>query len=419
MDILLKNRKLNGSVRIPSSKSLAHRYLICGALAKEPGSVISNVSMSEDILATINALTALGAKINVQNDVCTIEKCICNKGKVVINCNESGSTLRFMLPIALTVADEVEFIGRGRLLERPLTPYFDILDKQGISYKIDKDSLKIKGRLSGGRYEVPGNISSQFITGLLYLAVLSDQDVIIDVSTPLESINYVDITTHAFEFFGVRIERENNRFIIPGGRKFSKKTVPVEGDYSHAAFFLTAGALGNDVKVSGLRQNSLQGDKEILKILKETRANVTIDDLEIGVTADKLRPFEVDASNIPDLVPILAVLACGIKGQSKILNASRLRLKESDRLFTTANELNVLGASVIELEDGLVINGTGSLKSGTVKSHNDHRIAMALSIASTICTGNVIIKNAECVAKSYPLFFEHIISLGGKYEYVG
>jgi len=419
MDILLKNNKLNGSVRVPSSKSLAHRYLICGALAKEPGSVISNVSMSEDILATINALTALGAKISIQKDVCTIEKCISTKKSAVINCNESGSTLRFMLPIALMVCDEVKFIARGRLLERPLDPYFDILDKQGIPYELTKSSLKIKGRISGSRFEVPGDISSQFITGLLFLAVLKDQDITIDITTPLQSIDYIDMTTHAFESFGVYVKKEGNSFFVPAGRHFSKKKIPVEGDYSQAAFFLTAGALDNDICVTGLRQSSLQGDKEIINILKDAGAKVLQDDLEIKVQKYRPWPFEIDVGNIPDLAPILAVLACGTKGQSKITNASRLRLKESDRLFAIANELNALGGNVIELEDSLVINGTGSLKGGTVSSHNDHRIAMALAIASTICTGNVKIKDADCVSKSYPLFFEHIANLGGEYEYVG
>lgn len=419
MDILLKNNKLTGSVKVPSSKSLAHRYLICGALAKEPGSVISEISMSEDILATINALSALGAKIDIKKDICTIDRCITPKRKIEIDCNESGSTLRFMLPIALMVADEAEFLGRGRLLDRPLTPYFDILDSQGIPYELTKDNLKIKGRLSGNRFEVPGDVSSQFITGLLFLAVLKEEEVIIDVTTPLQSADYINITISAFESFGVHVRKEENKFIVPTGRCFSKKNVSVEGDYSQAAFFLTAGALGNDVSVLGLREGSLQGDKQILNILKDSGAKVTLGGIETKAEKYRPWPFVVDAANVPDLVPILAVLACGIEGESRIINAARVRLKESDRLYAIANELNALGGNVSELEDGLVIKGKGTLKGGTCSSHNDHRIAMALAIASSICEGNVKIKDVGCIAKSYPLFFKHLAQLGGEYEYVG
>ncbi len=419
MNLLLENKKLIGSVNVPSSKSLAHRYLICGALAKEPGSIITNVSVSDDILATINVLEALGAEIEVRGNTCTIIKCISNTRSTVLDCKESGSVLRFFLPIALMLVDEVKFIGKGRLLERPLTPYFDIMDKQGIAYVLTQDSLIIKGKLSGNKYELPGDISSQFITGLLFAAVLSDQDTIIEITTTLQSVGYVEMTLDAFECFGVHVIREENRFIITGDQCFEKTCISVEGDYSQAAFFLVAGALGNEINVLGINEDSLQGDKEIVQILKNAGATIVQDNDVIKAVQNELKPFVVDASDIPDLVPILAVLACGIKGDSKIINASRTRLKESDRLYTIAKELRALGGDVLELEDGLIIKGTGSLKGGTVIGHNDHRIAMALAIASTIAKNNVVINGAECVSKTYPHFFEHIVSLGGKYEHMG
>lgn len=422
MDILLKNNTLNGSVHIPSSKSLAHRYLICGSLAKEPGSVIKNISMSDDILATIGALSALGAKISVNNDECTIIKCIEKIQNAEIDCLESGSTLRFMLPIALSVCDKVKLTGKGRLLERPLTPYFKIMDQQGILYDLSKDSLSISGSLKEHTFTIPGDISSQFISGLLFTAALSEKDTIIDVTGSLQSKDYIDMTIHSLEVFGLKIIKQENKLIISGGQELKPKEVSVEGDYSQAAFYLVAGALENEnnIDVLGLNKVSLQGDKEIINILKKAGAIVT--DTKNGLKAinrENLKPFVVDAGDIPDLVPILAVLACGINGESRIVNAKRLRLKESDRLYAIANELSLLGGEVIELEDGLIIKGNGKLLGGTVNCHNDHRIAMALVIASTICENDVEIKGAECVSKSYPHFFEHIVNLGGKYEYLG
>lgn len=422
MDIILKNNILNGSVHIPSSKSLAHRYLICGALAQKPGSVIKNISMSDDILATIGALSALGAEISVNKDECTVIKCIEKMEYAEIDCGESGSTLRFMLPIALSVCDKVKFNGQGRLLERPLTPYFDIMDKQGILYDLSKDTLSICGSFKEHIFTIPGDISSQFISGLLFTAALSENDTIIDVTGHLQSKDYIDMTIHSLEIFGLKVKRQENKLVVLGGQKLTAKEVAVEGDYSQAAFYLVAGALENEnnIGVLGLNKKSLQGDKEIINILKKAGAIVT--ETENGIKAinkENLKPFVVDAGDIPDLVPILAVLACGINGESKIVNAKRLRLKESDRLYAIANELSVLGAEVEELEDGLIIKGNGTLLGGTVNCHNDHRIAMALVIASTICENDVEIKGAECVSKSYPHFFEHIANLGGKYEHLG
>ncbi len=403
------NRTVNafpkGIVTVPPSKSVAHRALICSLLA-EGSSVVRNLDFSQDIEATWECIQAIGAKCNKDGDVCTVEgglKFVSN----VLNCNESGSTLRFFIPIAAVLGEDFLFTGKGRLLSRPLEPYVLALGKQGVKMDLTEEGLKVSGKLSSGKFELPGNISSQFITGLLFALPLVDGDSEIILEQEPESRNYIALTLQVMQSFGIEIKHENyQKYYIKGNSKYKACDYYVEADYSQAAFFLVASALGCDVECAGLNKESLQGDKEILDIIRNCGGEIVYTENGVKVKADALKPTVVDARQIPDLVPVTAVLLSFCQGESRIINAGRLRMKESDRLFATATELNKLGAKVTELEDGLIIQGVERLTGCQTDAHNDHRIAMALSVAAIKCTGEVSITGAESVNKSYPGFFE-------------
>jgi 3-phosphoshikimate 1-carboxyvinyltransferase len=360
-------------------------------------------SLGVNIKINKNTLTAHGKKsLEVKNNV--------------IDCNESGSTLRFLIPLATTTGIELTFKGTGKLVERPLEPYYKIFDEKEINYKnIDgKLPLSIAGNLKPGEYKVKGNISSQFISGLLFALPLLDGDSKIIVTTELESKPYVDLTIAMLKNFSVEVANNDYReFIVRGNQRYKAMNYKVEGDFSQAAFWLTAGILGANVLCDGLNINSLQGDKAVLEIIKSMGGNFAIEGDTIKALPSKTKATIIDASQCPDLVPILTVLAALSEGTTKIINAARLRIKESDRLSAIALELNKIGANIEEKEDGLVIRGKEALKGGTVHSWNDHRIAMALAIASIKCTEPLIIKDALCVKKSYPDFWKDFKKLGG------
>lgn len=398
MNTLIKQSTLAGKVYIPSSKSMTHRYLICAALAKGK-SIINNVTFSDDIYATLNAVKALGASYEVVKDNVVIKGISSSKKDGVIDCKESGSTIRFLIPVALVFGGAV-FKGRGRLMERPFGPYFEIFNKQGIYYNLNYDTLEVSGNLKSGIYEIDGDISSQFISGLLFaFSMLKEKSEII-IKKPLQSKSYVDMTISALETFGVKvINKDYNRFIVTGNTELTARNCNVEGDYSQAAFFLVGNFLGNDVEVLGLSENSIQGDKMIKDVIKLLKSDEDLD---------------IDVSEIPDLVPIIAVGASLRAGKKTTLsNASRLRLKESDRLESTCSELRKLGADIKIIDNSLYINGKDRLTGGEVQSHNDHRIAMAMAIAATGCNDDVLIKQSECVTKSYPGFWHDYKMLGG------
>lgn len=409
---------LKGTVTVPPSKSVAHRAMIAAALSGG-GCTISNVAMSKDIQATLDCMQALGATVQVDPKAGTVQFSPRSKQalpeEIVLPCGESGSTLRFLIPLALLTGRSVTLTGRGRLMQRPQKPYLDMFAQRGISCVQNEDSIKIKGELKAGLYKIPGNVSSQFITGLLFALPLLEGDSEIQVTTMLESKGYVDLTLSVLKDFGIEVQNDRyRRFIIPGGQTYQPKGMVVEGDYSQAAFFLVAGALGCDICVKGLRKDSLQGDKKILEILEEAGAEVEyLDEDTIQVRrTDKMHGIRIDAREIPDLVPILAVLCAFCKGESLIHNAGRLRMKESDRLTATASELKHLGAQIEEGVDFLKIVGTDTLCGTTVSAWNDHRIAMAMAIAACRCEGEVSICGAqEAVTKSYPDFFEVYHSL--------
>lgn len=411
---------LKGNITIPSSKSLCHRSIICAALA-DGESHIDNVVFSEDIYATWECMEKLGAEIEKTGDSSLRIRGAYprNKEEDILNCNESGSTLRFLIPIAMLSDERVLFTGRGKLVSRPLDTYYKIFEEQGIKYTTQNGNLplEVDGRLQPGRFEIEGNISSQFISGLLFTLPLLDGDSQIIITTELESKGYVDLTLDMMSKFGIEIEnKEYKEFHIKGNQRYKAKNITVEGDFSQAAFWLVCGIIGEEIRSDSLNPKSLQGDMAIVDLIKQMRGNLTEDGTSITTSASDTEGIVIDASQCPDIVPILTVLATFTKGETRIINAARLRIKESDRLKAISTELNKLGADVKELEDGLVINGVEKLKGGIVDSWNDHRIAMSLAIASMRCEGEVTITNSDAVNKSYPHFWEDFKSVGGKID---
>lgn len=415
-NVIINQSKLSGKVKIPSSKSICHRAVICAGLS-DGISNIYNVFLSQDIEATSNAMESLGVSIVEDKNAFIIK----GTGQLevknpIIDCCESGSTLRFLIPIAAVTGKRIEFVGKGRLIDRPLQPYYEIFDEKRLHYKNTngKLPLTIDGKLIPGEYRINGNISSQFISGLLFALPLLDGDSNIIITTPLESRPYVDLTIEMLKIFSVNIENNDyNEIIIKGNQKYRPEDYSVEGDFSQAAFWLVAGALGADVKCEGLNMKSLQGDMVILEIIKNMGVKLVVKDERVQALPSITRGAIIDASQCPDLVPILTVLAALSIGTTEIINAGRLRIKESDRLSAITCELNKIGADVEERSEGLIIRGIETLKGGTVNSWNDHRIAMALAIASIKCEGPMIIQEAECINKSYPDFWKDFRELGG------
>lgn len=408
--------QLNGTVAIPPSKSMAHRAIICAALAKGK-SRIDHIEYSQDILATITAMQALGAQIETFEDYLFIDGTATgSQRECQIDCKESGSTLRFMVPVSLIHENHVRFIGEGNLGKRPLNVFYDIFDEQEISYQYQNGilDLMIQGQLKAGEFKVPGNVSSQFISGLLFALPLLEGNSKIIITSKLESIGYIDLTLQMLENFGIVITHDHyQEFHITGRQSYKAHDYYVEADYSQAAFYLVAGALGNSVALKGLNLDSLQGDKEAIDILKRMGATLTKEADLIKVEAKQLKATTIDGSQCPDVIPVLALAASLAEGTTIIEHAERLRIKECDRLAAVASELTKLGAKITETTDGLIIEGVSQLQGGQVSAWADHRIAMTLAIASTCAQTEVIIDNKECVKKSYPSFWQDFEQLGG------
>lgn len=421
--VIITPSTLKGTLNIPASKSLCHRSIIAAGLSKGVSS-IENIIYSDDINATVSGMKTFGVNvIKTENGLMIdgsksilFDKEANNEDGYYIDCIESGSTLRFFIPLAALTKNKITFNGKGRLGERPLEPYYDIFHQQNIKYhnKDGKLPLTVEGKLSPGIFQIKGDVSSQFITGLLYALPCLDGDSSIILSTELESKPYVDMTIDTLKKFSVNVINNGYKdFFIKGNQSYKPYDYRVEGDFSQAAFWLAAGALGGNIELNEINMDSLQGDKVIVDLLSKMGANIMIKMKSILIKDSVLSGITIDASECPDIVPILAVIGSLSKGTTEIINASRLRLKESDRLKAVATELNKLGADVTEKEDGLLIRGKDKLKGGTVSSWNDHRIAMAMAIASIKCTDTVIIEGSEAVNKSYPNFFEDFKKLGG------
>ncbi len=416
MRIEVKPRSLSGEICPPPSKSLSHRAIIAAGLSKGV-SKIDNIILSDDILATCDAMENFGVVINRRENKLEVS----SSGKLrrpihPVNCNESGSTLRFMIPLSIFVDEPVIYDGVGGLRTRPLDPYVKIFKEQDVRCVYSNQlPMIVEGKLKSGTYELPGDVSSQFLTGLMYVLPLLEGDSEIIVSSSLESKSYVDLTLDVLEEFGVKIINHSyKRFEIKGNQSFNAKNHIVESDFSQAAFWIVAAILGGNIELKNINLNSLQGDKEILDIARRMGASIKEDKTSIKVGKSETKATLIDASQCPDIIPVVTVLAALSEGETKIINAGRLRIKESDRLKAICTELNKLGADIIETKDGLEIKGKTQLKGGQVEGWDDHRIVMSLAIASIKCKEPVVIKGFKAIDKSYPNFFEDFKSLGGE-----
>ncbi len=415
---------LSGEVTVPPSKSETHRAIICAALSKGI-SIIKNVSLSEDVKATIDAMKSLGARFEFKNNYLTIDSTeLFSVKEAIINCNESGSTLRFLIPLAAAEGISACFIGKGNLPKRPIGIYLDCLPKAGVSYKTDGGlPLKINGNLKPGVFNIPGNVSSQFITGLLLALPSLKEDSYIFMSTPLESAGYVDLTINVMKNFGVNILKSKNGFYIKGNQHYVPREYKIEGDWSQAAFFMSAAAISpissNGITIHGLNKNSYQGDCASIDIFKQFGAEISWHNQDLLIKPKKLSPInKIDVSQIPDLVPIISVTAMFADGTTSIFGAKRLKIKESDRLVTTSLGLDEFGTSSRVSSDEIIINGNKNVKGCKINGFNDHRIVMSMAIGATMATGDVLISDAQSINKSYPLFFEDFKKLGGNIDVV-
>ena len=407
-----------GSIRAIASKSVAHRLLICAAFG-DKNVKINCPKTNNDIEATAACLSALGAKISRANSFYEVEPISINSvnKNALLPCGESGSTLRFLIPVVAALGADSSFLMEGRLPQRPLSPLREELEAHGISFSYPQDNiLKMEGQLLGNRFSIDGGISSQFISGLLFAMSLMTQSATLSVTGKIGSAPYIDITQDALALFGVNTEKNGNVYSVSENSRFvSPDYIDVEGDWSNAAFPLCMGILSKDsISVSGLNCNSSQGDSKIIDIIHRFGGKVTPFPSGDGyvATGSTICGCDIDAENIPDLVPILSVLASVADGKTTIYGASRLKLKESDRLQTVCDMLSALGADIKQTDDGLIINGRPSLAGGRVSSYNDHRIAMSAAVAACVCSAPVIIEGAEAVEKSYPSFWEDMRSLG-------
>ena len=419
MNVTIKPAPLSGKVMIPPSKSLSHRAIIAASLASGK-SVISNVLYSNDIKATIEAMRALGATIDEYEDSLVIYGSKVKRVKNVINAGESGSTIRFMIPIALVNGSFMEFRGENHLVKRPLDTFFEIFDDQGIKYERGEDylPLKVYSGLKSGIFKIRGDISSQFITGLLYALPLLDGDSKIIITTNLESKGYIDLTLDMLKKYGITIENKDYKeFIVKGNQVYRPYDYTIEGDFSQSAFFLVADCLGADIKLLAMNMDSHQGDKKILKDIEDFHSKIHFEDEILFAEKGNTLGATIDFSQSPDLGPALTVLAALSDGTSEFINAGRLRIKECDRITSMKEELEKMGASIIEHEDGMTIHGVKMLHGAVLDSHNDHRVAMALAMASLKTNGEIKILNAGCVSKSYPNFWSVFEKLGGNIIY--
>ncbi len=426
MNATIAPSHLSGTIQAPASKSHAHRLFIAAALADKDTILYSNTT-SVDIEVTIQCLIALGASIRKESaaeesgavyHITPICKGSVSAAPVMLDCKESGSTLRFLLPIAAALQKEVSFTGAERLAQRPLSPLYEEMQTHGaVLGPQGSFPLSVGGALSPGTYTLSGKISSQFFTGLLFALPLLGADSEILITDTLESASYVQMTLDIIKQFGIKISWNGKKIRIPGKQSFlTPNEVTVEGDWSNAAFWLCAGALGSDpVCCTGLNLQSSQGDRAILSVLEQFGAKITRNEDSATVTPQELHAITIDASDIPDLVPILSVVAASAQGTTKIINAERLRLKESDRLSTVSELLCTLGIDVIELQDALLIEGGKMMKGGKLTSHNDHRIAMSTVIASLTSNAPILLMGAEAVNKSYPTFYQDFEKLGGNF----
>ena len=399
MKAVITPSRLSGTIPAIASKSQAHRMLICAALADGPTSVACP-TLSADITATAECLRALGADITYENGIFAVEPIASVPARPVLDCGESGSTLRFLLPVVCALGAGAEIKMHGRLPQRPLSPLWEELERHGaVLSRPAPDTITVDGRLTPGNYTLAANISSQFISGLLFALPLLGGGSSIALTGQLESASYLTMTVRALDLFGVACPFDGRVFTVPGTRYISPGSAAVEGDWSNAAFWVAADHIcGRTLQITGLAADSPQGDRAVVELAERIAGGSAV----------------VDCQDVPDLVPVLSVLAAVSPGKTEFINAGRLRIKESDRLTATAGLLTALGGDVQERPDGLVITGKERLTGGAMDSANDHRIAMSAAVASLACEGPVTITGAQAVNKSYPAFWKDFARLGGR-----
>lgn len=392
--VKIKNSFLNGEITIPPSKSVAHRAMLCSFLAG--GGEVTPLINSKDMQAMQQVITSI------------------KNGDNTLDCIESGNTSKFIIPVVAALGKKVTITGSGTLLKRPIGEYLRILPEHGVKCLSNNElPLSIEGKLKSGKYNVAGNVSSQYITGLLFALPILEGDSEIVLTTELQSKPYVDMTIKVISDYGVHIEETPNGYFIKGNQAYQKRDYVVEGDWSQAAFFLAAGAINGDITLKGLDINGTQGDKEIVNILKHFGADIEVSQNTIHVKKSNLNGIKINVSDIPDTVPSLAIVASFANGTTIIEGAERLRYKESDRLESVVSNLKKMGVDVKEKPDGMIIKG-GNVKGAELDGYKDHRIVMAFSVAALCAKGETVIKDAESIAKTYPQFFEDYNLLGGK-----
>lgn len=413
MDIRCTPAPLSGTIGAISSKSDAHRLLICAALSDKPTAIHCNV-MSKDIAATADCIKNMGAGVTEENGIIRVTPSAF-KSNIMLDCGESGSTLRFLLPVLSALGISATVTGHGRLPERPLSPLKEQMELHGAVFENGSAfPLRLSGRLIAGKYELAGNVSSQFVSGLLFALPMLRGDSKIKLIPPVESRSYLNITLNVLQRFGIEIEEKENLYIIKGNQKYvSPGDVTADGDWSNGAFFLSAGALSEKgVTVTGLNVNSPQGDRKIVDVLMNMGAEVILAEDAITVKKGELHGIDIDASDIPDLVPVISALAAYCEGTTRISGAGRLRIKECDRLSAMTEMLRKMNIDVIEAPDGMVIKG-GAVTGGAADGCNDHRIVMSAAVMSCKSENYIDIAGAAAADKSYPQFFEDFNSLGG------
>jgi len=424
MDITVKRgREIGGTITAPPSKSMAHRAVLCAALAKGT-SHIRNLEFSKDISATLGAAGQLCARVRTGENDAVVE----GLGHFLpvtapVDCCESGSTLRFLIPLASLTGQEITFTGRGRLMERPQSVYETLYKEQDLRFEQNAKGLTVEGVLTPGDYELAGNVSSQFISGLLFALPLLAGKSTLHLIPPVESCSYIDMTRAVQHAFGVESRwLDDTTLEIPGGQQYTPCDYTVEGDYSQAAFPAVLGAVTGGVTITGLAANTLQGDAAILDILR--RCGAKFARTESGVAFEKapLHGVDIDLADCPDLGPVLMVLGLLCEGTTTIRNAERLRLKESDRIAAMEAELRACGG-VLESEGGTITvhSCAGQLHApaGVLHGHNDHRVVMSLAVLALSTGLALTVDDAEAITKSWPNFFEAIKPLGAEVEYAG
>ncbi len=427
MNVRLEPSHLSGTVHAIASKSDVHRLLFCAAQADGPVTIEMNSTspLSEDILTTASVIQALGAEVEQAPGRFNITPSKTTPVAPQFDCNESGSTLRFLLPVAAARSENPSFVGRGRLPERPIEDLLNVLKARGIIVSAEALPFSFSGTLESGIFELPGNVSSQYITGLLLALPHLSGDSEIRLTTALQSASYVNITLHALSRFGIRSSVLPRGYHVPGDQVFhSPGTIIADGDWSNAGYFFAAGAIGNTpLSIAGLNADSPQGDKAIVDILSNRMGVPISKELQENGTftytvqpAKPLLACDIDVTDIPDAFPMLAVLAAFAEGNTRFVGTERLRYKESDRIASVIALLEALGGKATADDDGVTIYGTeetGGLTGGTVDACEDHRIVMAAAVAALRASGDVTIEGAEAVRKSYPSFFEEYEALGG------